>query len=199
MLIVLYMKHWRYNPSYSWVTKKVKMYFQKKKKKIHFIHQYWVIMWSARFIGTIVTFLRQKKKLWCFVLPIHWTEICHRKEKQLIFSLSEQPDLTKSSSYASIMKKPLHRSWCLDLCAVLAVLVPKLHSCSHYLRKKLTVRRCCQISIFTLSPRTRKYTQAVINYFHVAENGTRNTVLDFLYMFILKSAAIWHYGQSSSQ
>ncbi len=139
--------------------------------KIHFVHQYWVIMRSARFIRTIETFLRQKKKRFK-VFPIHWTEKCHGKEKQpSVFSLRgtwSGKKLQLSFNYETAASSELMSGLVSCVCRLLQLL-----SCSHYLKK--TVRRCCQISVFTLSPRTSKYTQAVMNDFHVAENGTRNT------------------------
>ncbi len=57
----------------------------------------------------------------------------------------------------------------------------QLLSCSHYLKK--TVRRRCQISVFTLSPRTSKYTQAVMNYIHV-EPGARRACLSLVCVYI---------------
>lgn len=117
----------------------------------------------------IETFLRQKKKRFK-VFPIHWTETCHRKEKQhSVFSLRgtwSGKKLQLSFNYEKAASSELMSG--LVICFNFSVALTTW-------KKKKPVRRRCQISVFTLSPRTSKYTQAVMNYFHVAENRTRST------------------------
>lgn len=63
--------------------------------------------------------------------------------------------------------------------------------------KKKTVRRRCQISIFTLGLWSCKYTQAVVNYFHVAEMEQRSHSAWLSLVRVYTKA--WHYGQRSSK